>query len=121
LSWANRRGINPLEPASLSAAIGLVARKRVQRKLVARAGRGIGTLAPLMAGAVYGAFSNRKQTLLLADSLRGDLRRRPLVTGLTGDLTGRLAQVTIGRLLLPATKAAGRKALPKRFGRPSSS
>jgi hypothetical protein len=85
LSWANRRGVNPLEPATMTAALGVVARQRVQRRLVGRAGRGIGTIAPLMIGAAYGAYSNRKQTLALTDSLRGDLRRnRPLVGGLTG-------------------------------------
>ncbi len=100
LSWANRRGVNPLEPASLGVAMGVVARKRVQRRLIARAGRGIGTLAPLMAGAVYGAVSNRKQTLLLADSLRGDLRRRPLVTGLTGAATG----LAVARFVEPSVR-----------------
>jgi hypothetical protein len=85
LSWANRRGVNPLEPATMTVALGVVARQRVQRRLVGRAGRGIGTLAPLMLGAAYGAVSNRKQTVALADSLRADLRRnRPLVGGLTG-------------------------------------
>jgi hypothetical protein len=85
LSWANRRGVNPLEPATMTLALGVVARQRVQRRLVGRAGRGIGTFAPLMLGAAYGAVSNRKQTLALADSLRADLRRRrPLVGGLTG-------------------------------------
>ena len=85
LSWANRRGVNPLEPATMTLALGVVARQRVQRRLVGRAGRGIGTLAPLMLGAAYGAVSNRKQTIALSDSLRADLRRnRPLVGGLTG-------------------------------------
>jgi len=85
LSWANRRGVNPLEPATMSVALGMVARQRVQRRLVGRAGRGIGTLAPMMIGAAYGAVSNRRQTIALSDSLRSDLRRnRPLVGGLTG-------------------------------------
>lgn len=85
VAWAGRRGINPLDPATMSAALGAVARSRVQRRLVARAGRGIGTLAPLMAGAAYGAASNRRQTRALADALRADLRRRrPLSGGLGG-------------------------------------
>src|SRR5439155_132615 len=54
MSWANRRGINPMEPATITTALGVVARRRVQRRLVVRLGRSIGTLAPLMAGAVYG-------------------------------------------------------------------
>jgi hypothetical protein len=114
LAWANRRGINPLEPASMTAAIGVVARRRVQRRLVARAGRGIGTLAPMMAGAVYGAYSNRRQTHILADSLRGDLRRRPRALAVTSDLTGRAAQYAVERLIAP-----GRRGLRRR-GRPAS-
>jgi hypothetical protein len=81
LAWANRRGINPLEPATLTAAFGAVARQRVQRRLVGKAGRNIGTLAPMMLGAAYGGFSNRRQTLQLADQLRLDLRRRRALTG----------------------------------------
>ncbi len=91
ISWAGRRGINPLDPASMSAALGVVARSRVQRRLVIRAGRGIGTMAPLMAGAAYGAVTNRRQTRSLSDALRADLRRRrPLSGGLGGLAAGRL-------------------------------
>ena len=99
LSWANRRGINPLEPATLTAALGVVARRRVQRRLIARAGRGIGTVAPLMAGAVYGAWSNRRQTLVLADALRGDLRRRPFVASMTGRAVSKLLEPAVRRRL----------------------
>jgi hypothetical protein len=99
LSWANRRGVNPLEPATLTAALGVVTRRRVQRRLLVRAGRGIGTLAPLMLGAAYGAYGNRRQTLLLADSLRGDLRRRPVMTSLTGNAVSRLLEPGVRRLV----------------------
>ena len=113
LSWANRRGVNPLEPATMTAALGVVARRRVQRRLMARAGRNLGTLAPLMAGAVYGAYSNRRQTLLLADSLRGDLRRRPLVTGLTGNAVSKLLEPGVRRLAgLPAAGRLKRRRPP---------
>ena len=85
LSWANRRGVNPLEPATMTFAMGVVARQRVQRRLIGRAGRGVGTLTPMMLGAAYGAVLNRRQTVALADALRADLRRgRPLVGGVTG-------------------------------------
>ena len=103
LSWANRRGVNPLEPATMAAALGVAARRRVQRRLLARFGRGLGTLAPLMAGAAYGAYSNRRQTQILSDSLRSDLRRRPIMTGLTGAAvvklleTGRSPRLRRGR------------------------
>jgi hypothetical protein len=45
-----------------------------------------------MAGAAYGAYSNRRQTGILADSLRSDLRRRPLITGLTGNAVVKLLE-----------------------------
>ena len=105
LSWANRRGVNPLEPATMAAALGVAARRRVQRRLLARFGRGIGTLAPLMAGAAYGAYSNRRQTQLLADSLRSDLRRRPVMTGLTGAAVVKLLET--GRV--PSRLRRGRR------------
>ena len=50
-----------------------------------------------MAGAVYGGYLNRRQTLLLSDALRGDLRRRPLATALTGHAVSRLLQPALGR------------------------
>lgn len=113
LAWANRRGINPLDPHSLSAAMGAVTRQRVQRRLIGRAGRGLGTAAPLMAGAVFGAYSNQRQTGLLADSLRADLRRkRALTGGLTGRVVARaLESGTAGRR--PRLSRALRRSGPK--------
>lgn len=109
LAWANRRGINPLDPQSLSAAMGAITRQRVQRRLIGRAGRGLGTAAPLMAGAVFGAYSNQRQTGLLAESLRADLRRK---RALTGGLTGRV----VARAL--DTGAEGRRSrLPRALHR----
>jgi hypothetical protein len=108
LSWANRRGVNPLEPATITAAMGVLTRRRVQRRLVITAGRGLGTITPLMAGAVFGAYVNRRQTYLLADSLRGDLRRRPLVTALTGRAVSRLLEPSIRRRLTRRGRAGRR-------------
>lgn len=91
LAWANRRGVNPLEPATMTTAFGLMARRRVQRRLIGSAGRGLGAVAPMMVGAVYAAQINRRQTQQLADALRGDLRRhRPLTGGLTGRMMSRV-------------------------------
>jgi hypothetical protein len=112
VAWANRRGINPLDPQSLSNAMGAVARQRVQRRLVGRAGRGLGTAAPFMAGAVFGAYSNQRQTHLLAETLRADLRRK---RALTGGLTGRV----VGRAL--ESGADGRlRRLTRRRSQPTS-
>jgi hypothetical protein len=115
LAWANRRGVNPLEPASVAAALGIVARRRVQRRLAIRAGREIGTLAPMMAGAAYGAWSNRRQTLILADSLRGDLRRQHLFNGGIGSNT----TLALSRITPAAARGVARIAqLSRRRDRP---
>jgi hypothetical protein len=106
LAWANRRGVNPLEPATMSTAFGLMARQRVQRRLLGSAGRGLGALTPMMVGAVYAARINRRQTQILADALRNDLRRqRPLTGGLAG-------RVVTKMLAGPATATAPAAALP---------
>lgn len=91
MAWANRRGVNPAQPASLLTVVGPVARQQVGRRVAARAGLNIGTLAPMMAGAAIGGRSNYRQTQKLSDALRGDLRRRaPLTGGLTGRVVNRL-------------------------------
>ena len=85
LAWANRRGINPAHPATVLGVVGASTRNRVGRRVAGRAGRNLGTLAPLFAGAALGAMTNHRETQKLADALRGDLRRRQaLVGGLTG-------------------------------------
>jgi hypothetical protein len=112
LSWANRRGVNPLEPATITAALGVVTRRRVQRRLVVRAGRSLGTLAPLMAGAVFGAYSNRRQTLVLADSLRGDLRRRSRLVALPGQAAARLWPLRPPRATFRRSPRPGQRGAP---------
>jgi hypothetical protein len=91
MAWANRRGVNPAQPASLFSVVGPVARQQVGRRVAARAGLNIGTLAPMMAGAAIGGRSNYRQTQKLSDAIRADLRRRaPLTGGLTGRVVNRL-------------------------------
>ncbi len=87
-AWANRRGVTSLDPTIIPAGLGLVARQRVQRRLLVSIGRGTGTVAPLLLGAAYGGWVNHRTTQSLSDTLRTDLRRgRPL----TGGLAGRVA------------------------------
>ena len=84
-AWANRRGITSLDPKVLPAGLGLVARQRIQRRLLVSVGRGTGTVAPMMLGAAYGGWVNHRTTQSLADALRADLRRgRPLTGGFAG-------------------------------------
>ncbi len=88
-AWANRRGITSLDPKALPVGLGMVARQRIQRRLLVSVGRGTGTVAPMMLGAAYGGWVNHRTTQSLADALRSDLRRgRPL----TGGLAGRVVQ-----------------------------
>lgn len=109
LAWANRRGVNPLEPATMTTAFGLMARRRVQRRLIGSAGRGLGAIAPMMVGAVYAAQINRRQTQQLADALRSDLRRhRPL----TGGLTGRVVTRMLSASPQPAVPVSGSAPVP---------
>lgn len=84
-AWANRRGVTSLDPSVIPAGLGLVARQRVQRRLLVSVGRSTGTVTPMMVGAAYGGWVNRRTTQGLADELRTDLRRgRPLTGGLAG-------------------------------------
>jgi hypothetical protein len=86
-AWANRRGVNPLDPVSAASVVTRATRARVQRRLVSRTGRSVGTATPFLIGAAYGAWLNRRTTADLADQMRLDLRRRrPLTGGLTGHL-----------------------------------
>jgi hypothetical protein len=51
-------------------------RRRLQRRLIARAGRSAISLGPLLTGAIAGAALNRRETRLLGRDVRDDLRRR---------------------------------------------
>ena len=55
---------------------GLAAARRLQRRLLARAGRSAVSLGPLLTGAVAGAALNRLETRHLGADVREDLRRR---------------------------------------------
>ncbi len=74
-AWAHRRGVG-LGPAGVVLVVGSPLRKRLQRRLLARAGRSAISLAPLFSGAVAGALLNRHETRRLGTDVREDLRRR---------------------------------------------
>ena len=100
-AWANRRGITSLDPKVLPAGLGLVARQRIQRRLLVSVGRSTGTVAPMMIGAAYGGWVNHRTTMALADALRADLRRgRPLTGGFAGKVVQSVLacrQLTVAR------------------------
>jgi hypothetical protein len=74
-AWAHRRGI-AIAPAGLVIAVGSPLRRRLQRRLIARAGRSAMSLGPLLTGAAAGAVLNRHETRRLGSDVRKDLRRR---------------------------------------------
>jgi hypothetical protein len=74
-AWARRRGVG-LAPGGLVLAMGSPLRRRLQRRLAARAGRSAVSLGPLLTGAAAGAFINRRETRRLGVDIRDDLRQR---------------------------------------------
>jgi hypothetical protein len=74
-AWAHRRGIG-LAPGGLVLAVGSPLRRRLERRLIARAGRSATSLGPLLTGAAAGALLNRRETRKLGGEIRDDLRRR---------------------------------------------
>jgi hypothetical protein len=74
-AWADRSGV-ALVPGGLALAVGSPLRRRLQRRLVARAGRSAASLGPLLTGAAAGALLNRHETRRLGHDVRADLRRR---------------------------------------------
>jgi hypothetical protein len=80
-AWAHRRGVG-LVPGGLVLAIGSPLRRRLERRLLARAGRSATSLGPLLTGAAAGALLNRRETRKLGHEIRDDLRRRsPVAAG----------------------------------------
>jgi hypothetical protein len=74
-AWAHRRGVG-LAPAGLVFAVGSPLRRRLQRRLAARAGQSVASLGPLLTGAAAGALINRHETRRLGGEVRDDLRQR---------------------------------------------
>jgi hypothetical protein len=74
-AWAHRRGIG-LAPGGLVLAVGSPLRRRLERRLIARAGRSATSLGPLLTGAAAGALLNRRETRKLGREIRDDLRGR---------------------------------------------
>jgi hypothetical protein len=74
-AWAHRRGVG-VAPGGLVIAIGSPLRRRLERRLLSRAGRSALSLGPLLTGAAAGALLNRRETRKLGREIRDDLRRR---------------------------------------------
>ena len=82
-AWAERRGVSPaavLRGRGMSDSLGRGARNElvrlIRRRLLRRLGRNLSTLAPLLIGAVAGAYVNRRATHDLGEAVARDLAGR---------------------------------------------
>ncbi len=76
MAWAQRRGIDPMSPTRVPMVLGIAGRRQVAHRLGGRLARNLGTLAPMLVGALVGARWNRSETQRLAGAVRSDLRSR---------------------------------------------
>lgn len=77
-AWSQSRGIDPLNPVSMSLALGAISKGQLRKQLLRRMGRSLPSLAPMLAGAIAGGWVNRIDTRKLAARIRDDLRRKPV-------------------------------------------
>jgi hypothetical protein len=75
VAWAHRRGVG-LAPGGLVLAVGSPLHRRIERRLLARAGRSAASLGPLLTGALAGAVLNRRETIRLGRQIQADLQAR---------------------------------------------
>lgn len=80
-SWAQQRGFDPMQPGSVTAALGVAAKTGLRKRLLRTFGRHFTTLGPFLTGAVAGGALNRAATRRLADRIRDDLRGQHVEQG----------------------------------------
>jgi hypothetical protein len=76
-SWADRRGVR-VTTSGLALAVGSPLRRKLERRLLAKAGKSALALAPLLTGAAAGAMLDFRETRKLGNHIRDDLRRLAL-------------------------------------------
>ncbi|MBU3870625.1 hypothetical protein KN815_43270 [Streptomyces sp. 4503] len=86
--WAEERGIDVAQPASVNAALGVQMRRELRQQVVRRGFRNMPVLMPFMVGATVGAAMNRRDTKRLARKVRKDLRAKQVPWGLPPSLEG---------------------------------
>jgi siroheme synthase (precorrin-2 oxidase/ferrochelatase) len=74
-AWAERRGVR-ITTNGLALAMGSPLRRKLERRLLAKAGKSTLALAPLLAGAAAGAVIDHRETRRLGTLVREDLRKR---------------------------------------------
>ena len=76
-SWADRRGVR-VTTNGLALAVGSPLRRKLERRLLAKAGKSTLALAPLLTGAAAGAMLDFRETRKLGRVIRDDLRKQAL-------------------------------------------
>jgi hypothetical protein len=79
-SWAERRGVR-ITSGGLALAVGSPLRRKLERRLLAKAGKSALALAPLLTGAAAGAMIDHHETRRLGNLVREDLRKQALEQG----------------------------------------
>ncbi|MFE7277277.1 hypothetical protein [Streptomyces sp. NPDC057623] len=74
-SWSEERGIDPMKPATINAALGGQMKRELRQQIMKRMVRNLPNLMPFMVGAAVGAVMNRRDTKRLAARIRADLRK----------------------------------------------
>jgi hypothetical protein len=79
-SWAERRGVR-ITTSGLALAMGSPLRRKLERRLLAKASKSALSLAPLFTGAAAGALIDHHETRRLGNLVREDLRKLALQQG----------------------------------------
>jgi hypothetical protein len=74
-SWSEERGIDPMKPATINAALGGQMKRELRQQIMKRMVRNLPNLMPFMVGAAVGAVMNHRDTRKLAQRIRKDLRK----------------------------------------------
>ena len=74
-AWTNRRGVR-ITSGGLALVLGSQMRRKLERRLITRAGKSTLSLAPLLTGSVAGAMIDHRETRRLGTLVRDDLRKR---------------------------------------------
>jgi len=75
-SWADRRGVRITSGGLALAAMGSPMRRKLERRLITKAGKSTLSLAPFLTGAAAGALLNHRETRKLGHQVRDDLSKR---------------------------------------------
>ncbi len=74
-AWTHRRGVR-ITSGGLALVMGSQLRRKLERRLIAKAGKSTLSLAPLLTGSVAGAMIDHRETRRLGTLVRDDLRKR---------------------------------------------